>query len=276
MNHNTSTRRDVLAGLAVSAGAVITASTGLLRTAAAAETAPQAAATQPEFYELRALRLRRGTMGKRLDDYLKSAFIPAARRAGCGPIGTFNVTIGPANPSVYVLVPHPTLESFVSLRDKLSDDAEYRKAAQEFRALPATDPPYVNQEVQLLRAFPHVAKMEVPEAKPRIFELRVYRSHSLAAAKKKIEMFDTAGEIDIFRRAGLAPVFFAQNLTGNTLPCLTYMLTFPDLATREKNWKAFVGDPDWKKLSATPGFTDVEIVVDIHNQILTPTPYSQV
>lgn len=231
---------------------------------------------KPEYYELRCLRLRRGPMGKRLDEYLKDAFIPAARRAGCGPVGVFNVTIGVGNPSVYVLISHPTLDSFDTMGDRLGADAEYTKAAADFRALPATDPPYVVQEIQLLKAFPHFPKVEVPEAKPRIFELRTYRSHSKSAGKKKIEMFDTAGEIAIFRRVGLTPVFFAQTLTGTQLPSLTYMLTFPDLATREKNWNTFRSDPEWKKLSTTPGYTDAEIVVDINNQILAPAAYSQI
>jgi hypothetical protein len=237
-------------------------------------TAPATAA--PEFYELRALRLRRGPMGKRLDDYLRDAFIPAARRAGCGPVGAFNVTIGPGNPSVYVLIPHPTVESFATLADKLAADPEYKKAGEPFLTLPPTDPPYLDHEVQLLKAFPHFAKLEVPEKKPRIFELRTYRSHSRSAARKKVEMFDTAGEIAIFRRVGLTPVFFAQTLTGTGLPSLTYLLTFPDLATREKTWNAFRGDPEWKTLSTTPGYTDAEIVTDINNQILAPTAYSQV
>jgi hypothetical protein len=244
--------------------------------ALAADATKEPAAMKPEFYELRALRLRRGPMPKRVDDYLKDAFIPAARRAGCGPIGAFNVVIGQGNPTVYVLVPHPTVESFATLHDKLGDDAEYKKAAAEYRALPATDAPYASQEVQLLRAFPHFPKLETPEAKPRIFELRTYRSHSRSAGQKKIEMFDTGGEIAIFRRVGLTPVFFAETLTGAGLPSLTYMLTFPDLATREKNWNTFRADPAWKKLSTTPGYTDAEIVADINNQILAPTAYSQV
>jgi len=40
-------------------------------------------------------------------------------------------------------------------------------------------------------------------------ELRTYESHSKKANLKKIEMFNT-GEIAIFRRAGLSPVFFAK------------------------------------------------------------------
>ena len=269
------TRRHVLAAMSATAGAAVLGTAGDSASAAAEPAATQPA-TAPEFYELRAMRLHRGPMTARVDHYLKEAFIPAARRAGCGPIGAFNVAIGQANPTAYILIPHPTLESFVSLPEKLAEDADYKTAAAEFRALPATDPPYANLEIQLLKAFPHFPRLEAPEAGKRIFELRTYRSHSRTAALKKIEMFDTAGEIVIFRRLGLTPVFYAQALTGSHLPCLTYMLTFPDLATREKNFAAFGADPEWKKLRTTPGFTDAEIVADIDNQILSPTAYSQI
>ncbi len=80
----------------------------------------------------------------------------------------------------------------------------------------------------------------------------------------------------IFRRTGLAPVFFANNLIGQRLPSLTYMLVFDDLAAREKNWGSFIGDPAWKTLSQKPGYTDPEIVSNITSVILRPTAYSQV
>ncbi|HEX8916034.1 MAG TPA: NIPSNAP family protein, partial [Humisphaera sp.] len=222
------TRRTVLtAALAAGAGAVLPA------TLSAAPANPAANPMQPEYYELRAYHLRRGPMGKRLDEYLKEAFIPAARRAGCGPVGAFNVTIGIGAPTTYVLVPHPTLDSFGTLADKLAADAEYAKAAATFLALPATDLPYVGLEVRLMRAFPHFPKVEAPKPEPRIFELRTYRSHAEPAGAKKVEMFDTAGEIAIFRRAGLTPVFFARDMTGPALPSLTYLLTYPDMAARD-------------------------------------------
>jgi hypothetical protein len=124
-----------------------------------------------------------------------------------------------------------------------------------------------------------VPKLEVPtqtrEGKGRIFELRTYESHSKGANWKKIEMFDV-GETALFRKAGLAPVFFGETLIGSRIPNLTYMLVFDDLAARDKAWRSFAGDPEWKKLSSTPGFTDPEIVTDISNQILRPAAYSQI
>jgi hypothetical protein len=128
-------------------------------------------------------------------------------------------------------------------------------------------------------AFEGMPKLEVPggagEKKPRIFELRIYESHSKKANAKKVEMFNR-GEIEIFRRTGLAPVFFGETLVGARMPNLTYMLVFENMAAREKNWGTFGSDPEWRKLSANPGYTDPEIVSNITNVFLRPTAYSQI
>ncbi|PYM12978.1 MAG: NIPSNAP family containing protein, partial [Verrucomicrobia bacterium] len=57
---------------------------------------------------------------------------------------------------------------------------------------------------------------------------------------------------------------------------LTYMLVFENIAVREKNWGAFIADPEWKKLSGMPGYTDAEIVSNISNVFLRPAAYSQI
>jgi hypothetical protein len=149
----------------------------------------------------------------------------------------------------------------------------------EFTNVPAADPPYVRVESSLLVAFDGMPKLEVPkqtaEKKPRLFELRTYESHSKKANQKKIEMFNV-GEIALFRRAGLAPVFFGETLVGAKMPNLTYLLVFDDMPAHDANWKTFGGDPDWKKLSTTPGYTDPEIVSNINNVFLRPAPYSQI
>ena len=62
------------------------------------------------------------------------------------------------------------------------------------------------------------------------------------------------GEIAIFRRAGLTPVFFGETLVGADMPNLTYMLVYEDMAAHDKQWSAFGADPEWKKLSTTPGY----------------------
>jgi hypothetical protein len=156
-------------------------------------------------------------------------------------------------------------------------EAAVQKA--EFTNLPATDPGFVRVESSLLIAFEGLPKLEIPRQtagnKPRLFELRTYESHSRKAGKKKVEMFNI-GEIDIFRRCGLTPVFFGETLIGPKMPSLIYLLVFDDLAGREKNWQRFRVDAEWKKLSTTPGYTDAEIVSNISNVFLRPASYSQV
>jgi len=94
------------------------------------------------------------------------------------------------------------------------------------------------------------------------------------AAKKKIEMFNEGGEIAIFKKTGLQPVFFGETIIGPKLPNLTYMLVFDDMAMRDERWGTFGGDPDWKKLRANPAYKDaVSNTTDI---ILRPAQYSQI
>jgi hypothetical protein len=90
-----------------------------------------------------------------------------------------------------------------------------------------------------------------------------------------MQMFNEA-EIAIFTRTGLAPVFFADTLIGTRMPCLTYMLTFADMAELTAHWAAFSADPEWKELSRKPGNTDAEIVSNISNLYLSPLACSQI
>jgi hypothetical protein len=230
-----------------------------------------------EFYELRLYHLRQGPMLKRFDEFYRDVALPAWNRAGVTPVGVFDLAIGPDAPTKYVLLPFKSLEAMAAAREKFEADPEVLKA--DFANMPPTDPAYIRKEISLLLAFTGLPKLEVPaqvaEKKPRLFELRTYEAHSRKANKKKVEMFNV-GEIAIFRRTGLQPVFFGETLIGTKLPNLTYMLVFDDMATRDKNWATFVGDPEWKKLSTTPGYTNAEILTNITNVFLRPTAYSQI
>jgi hypothetical protein len=232
-----------------------------------------------EFYELRLYHLRRGPKQKLFDDYAREAMLPALNRNGVGPVGVFNVAVGPDSATKYVLIPYKKIEDFAGGIDRMRSDAQYQQTAAPFTGVPATDPSFVRVESSLMVAFEGLPKLEAPAGaagnKPRLFELRIYESHSKRANKKKIEMFNQ-GEIAIFRRAGLQPVFFGETLIGGNLPNLTYMLVFENMAERDKNWGVFASDPEWKTLSTTPGYTDAEIVSNISNLFLRPAPYSQI
>jgi len=239
--------------------------------------AAQSASAPREFYELRRYHLRRGPMQQRFDDFYRDAALPAWNRAGVKPVGVFDVQIGPDVPSKYVLLPFASADAMLAAREKFESDSAVKSSP--FSTVAPNDPSYIRKESELLRAFSGIPKLEVPTltaaGKPRLFELRTYEAHSRKANLKKIEMFNE-GEIDIFRRTGLAPVFFGETLIGPKLPNLTYMLVFDDMAARDRNWDVFRNHPDWKKLSSTPGYTDPEILTNITSVFLRPTAYSQI
>lgn len=229
-----------------------------------------------EFYELRVYTLKNDTQQKLVEDYLKNAAIPALNRLGSNNIGVFTELKPTGQTKIYLLIPYSSLEDFIKVQDKLDGDSAYKDAATAYLSVTATEPAYDRIESSLLEAFAGVPKLVVPEKKPRIFELRRYESASETAGKKKIEMFNTAGELAIFKKAGLRPVFFGETLIGGLRPNLTYMLTYDDMAEHDKNWKAFGTDPDWKKLSSTPEYTDARLVSKITATFLVPTDYSQI
>lgn len=271
MTPNAAPRRTFLAqALATGAAGAIGAST-LAQSAAAAPTPNRGR----QFYTLSIYQIT-SAQRKKCDEYFEHALIPAAGRAGVGPIGVF-VDSGKADAhAVYMLIPYAGRESIGAFAAALRNDAEYQKAAQPFIAATAKDPAYTNHEVRLMVAADYMPTLEAPEKKEtRVFELRRYRSPSEAAFRKKLEMFATS-ELTIFRRVGLNPVFFGEMLFGPDMFNITYMLTYPDAAARGKAWGAFGGDPDWQKLRVTPGYTDAEIISNISSIMLTPMSYSQI
>jgi NIPSNAP len=128
-------------------------------------------------------------------------------------------------------------------------------------------------------AFEGWPKLQVPPATAqngaRAFELRTYESPSDADHVRKVEMFNS-GEFEVFGHAGFHSVFYGDTLVGSRLPNLTYMLSFDDLADRNKLWAAFGSSPEWKKLSTSPRYAFEEIVSNITNVILSPASYSQI
>jgi hypothetical protein len=267
-------RREFVSAAAIAAGGLMASPAESLAGGAMAQT------PSPEYYELRHYQLRRGQT-QVIEDYWRQAAIPAIQRAGAGPVGVFNVMIGPRSPMLTVLIVHKTIDSFATLPARLAADAEHQRAGAPYLDAMATSPAFVRVEVSLLRAFDGMRALELPFGggdagkRRRIFELRTYESHSEKAGRTKIEMFNNA-EIAIFRRAGMMPVFFGQTLAGSGMPSLTYMLVYEDMAAHDKQWAAFGADPEWRTLSTTPGYTDPDIVANITNMYLRPAEYSQI
>jgi NIPSNAP protein len=261
-------RREFLAASAVAAVAPVPKLDKLDRLAQAANR---------QFIELRRYHLLPGTKQRAFSTFMGDATVPAMNRAGITKVGAFSVVYGENAPSLLLVLTHPSLESVVSLREKLANDAEYTRAGATILDAPMSDPAFVRVESTVLRSIEAMPTLEPASAAgtpaPRIYELRTYESHSDKAALNKLKMFN-AGEVPIFRKTGLTPVFFGETVIGAKMPSLNYMLTFPDMAARDAAWSNFSKDPDWKTLSADPQYqNNVSAITDI---ILRPTPYSQI
>ena len=230
-----------------------------------------------QYIELRRYRLLPGARQRAFGTFVGEAMVPALNRAGVAKVGAFTVMYGENAPSLYLVLTHKDLESAATLRDRLAADTTFASAGKAILEAPLADPPFVRVESTLLRAIEAMPTVEpsagVAAKSPRIYELRIYESHTDPAALNKLKMFN-AGEVPIFRKTGLTPVFFGEALIGAQLPNLTYMLTFPDMTARDAAWAAFSKDPDWRTLSADAQYRDnVSAISDL---ILRPTAYSQI
>ncbi|MEJ7766706.1 MAG: NIPSNAP family protein [Chitinophagaceae bacterium] len=230
----------------------------------------------PEFYELRVYSLKNKAQQQLVEDFWKEAAIPALNRIGSRKIGVFTEQKPEGQTKLFVVIPFSSIENYITSTARLLSDVNYQQAGAAYLNVTAAEPAYERVQSSLLQAFAGLPQMVVPENKPRLFELRRYESHSESAGKKKVEMFNKGGEISIFKRVGLTPVFFGETIFGEMRPNLTYMITFDDMDEHDRNWKVFGSDPEWKKISALPEYKDAKIVSRITRTFLLPTSFSQV
>jgi hypothetical protein len=237
--------------------------------------AAESSAANRDLYELRQYHVENEDQKKVLDAFLQNAAIPAMNRIGINPVGVFYpaTDLSP----IYVLLRHRSFESVVTCTQKLLADADFMKQGAELMNAPAEKPAFKRMESSLLLAFKGFPQIDRPVTNPgRVFQLRIYESPSVKTGQKKIEMFNDAGEITIFKRVGLNPVFFGEALAGSKMPNLTYMLAFENDDAQKAGWKKFGSDPDWQKLRGMSEFSDKAILSGITNLPLKPAPYSQV
>ena len=227
-----------------------------------------------QFFELRTYAIEADEQKGGFDTFAKEAFIPALNRLGIGKVGVFypNEGLSP----ITVLIPHPSVASFATLTERLLEDDAFLVKGSEFLNAPRDTPAYTNLEISLHKAFEGMPTVETPADGPeRVFQLRIYESPSVKTNQKKIEMFN-GGEIAIFRKTGLHPVFFGEALAGTKMPNLTYMLGFKDMEASEASWQRFRDDPEWKELRSKPEYADLLRRQGITNLYLRPAAYSQI
>ena len=255
--------------------------TAAMTLAGAARTA--AAPAQRQVLELRTYRFASAAKLQTFAELLAQAYVPGLNRAGVTPVGVFrlfaadNPKLGLAADELklYVLMPHADLASALALPARLEADTVLAPRLQAVLGTPMSDPVYERFETQLMLGFTECPKIEVPTlAADRVLQLRIYESHNDERALRKIAMFNEGGEIALFRRLGVNPVFFGQSIAGTLLPNLTYMVGFENPAAQEAAWAAFIKHPEWEKLKIDPRYA--ETVSRITNLVLRPLPGSQI
>ena len=232
---------------------------------------------QSQYYELRRYSFDPARPGQRerFLPFLENAAIPALNRLGIKPVGVFEPK--EADGSIFVVLPHPSLNSVASLVERMGTDLRFLEEGADIINATNENPPYQRFESSLLQAFSGMPKLEIPvTGSSRVLQLRIYESPNERTNLKKIEMFNDAGEIRIFRKVGLHPVFFGRAIAGAKMPNLTYLLAFKDEDELNANWQKFRADPDWLSLKAMPEYADKKILSGITNIVLRPLPFSQI
>ncbi len=236
------------------------------------------APAKQEYYEVKLYRISGTIQEAMMDAYLKDAFIPALHRAGIINVGVFKPVEADTafGKMVYVFIPYKTLEQYGQLADKLAKDAVYAEAGKAFLDAPYNNPPYVRYESILSIAFTHMPEFRAPKfdtpMSERIYEYRSYESATEAKAAKKIEMFNTGGEIGIFEAIGANAAFYAKVISGSLMPRLIYMTTYANMKTHDECWAKFRNHPDWKRISGMEEYKNTTSKVKAY--LLHPTSYS--
>jgi len=105
----------------------------------------------------------------------------------------------------------------------------------------------------------------------RVYEMRVYY-----AAPGKLDALNARFRdhtTKLFEKHGMTNVGYFVPVGDNKDNKLVYFLSYPSKEAREKSWKAFLADPDWKK-AASESEKNGRLVTRVDIKFLTPTDYS--
>jgi hypothetical protein len=237
------------------------------------------------IYELRHVFFDADAQKDEYAEFVRDALIPAYRKLGVGPVGALEPTAitGPAMAKdakfLTLVIPHKTAESVLTTPMKLMADTEFLEQGADVIDAPADKPAFRRVESSMLLAFKGMPAIATPVSTTnanRVLQLRIYESPSTKTGLKKIEMFNDAGEIPLFKKVGLNAVFFGQAMIGPRMPNLTYMLGFESKEALDAAWKAFGSSPEWQRLKGMAEYSDKAILSGITNIVMKPIEGSQI
>lgn len=236
------------------------------------------AAPPRDYYQIQIFRLNGQVQEQKVDNFLKNAYLPALHRAGIKTVGVFKPIESDttAGKRIYVWIPFTSPDHFAKIQDILAADANYLAAGKEFLNAPFDQVPFVRKESILLKAFADAPNYFVPKhaTKPadRIYELRSYEGPTEFLFRQKVKMFNEGGEIKLFKKLDFNAIFYAEVISGPTMPNLMYLTTFADMPTHDERWATFRAHPEWKTLSTIEEYKNT--VSRSVKLLLHPTDYS--
>jgi len=242
--------------------------------AGAAAAAPDAQA-QPYIVECVTFRLQSGPQGGNLMGWLDKHAMPLWQKHKFGPVGVFTVDVGPHIPSVFLLRVYASLADRQAMWVSLASDPAWSAA---IAALEKDGPGSFREDMTILASThfsPAITASAAGDPTHKLFELRIYESPTWKQLGDLHDRF-AGGEIDIFHKSGIHPIFYADTLTGPNQPNMVYMIPFENAAARESGWAKFRDNPDWVKLRDESIRKGGEIVRNISNMILTPASISMI
>ena len=230
-----------------------------------------------EYYELRTYKIFDYEKQEIADQYLETALLPALMGQGVRHVGVFHNLKDENDHSIYVLIVWPNLNALGLCNEKLGVDAVYQEAAKPHTQRPPKDGIFDRIETRLLKAFSGMSQLEMPtasqEGSDRIFELRLYQSHTEESARRKVDMFNN-GESQLMKDVELGPVFFGETIVGADMPNLVYLLCAKNEDEHKKHFQDFLDSPRWKAMKDLPQYKGT--VSKIESWFLKPTSYSMI
>jgi hypothetical protein len=233
-----------------------------------------------QYYRLSVYHFKDREQEKILDQYFSNALLPVLHRMKIVSAGVFKALANDtaADKKIYVLIPFNSVADVQKLNDELQKDKNYQAAGQEYINEVYSTPPYTRIETIILYAFPLAPRLKLPELtsakNERVYELRSYESATEKIYQNKVKMFNDGDEIGLFKRLGFNAVFYSEVIAGPRMPNLMYLTTFENMEDREKHWKAFSNDAQWKTLTGLPLYQNNVQHADII--FLRPTDYSDI
>ena len=231
-----------------------------------------------DYYQVKVYTIKNSEQESVIDNYLEKAYIPAMHRAGFKTVGVFKpVANDPAaGTKIFVIVPLKAISDIEKIEEKLATDKDLESNGNQYINAPFNNPTFERIESILLKAFSGFPEMQIPKFKTpkseQVFELRSYQGATEKIWKKKVEMFNKGGEINIFKKLNANPVFFGEVISGSEMPNLMYMTSYKNSEANQELWRLFGEDPDWKVLSGKEEYKNT--VSHIDKWLLTPTSYS--